>query len=91
MSMDKLEKKLDKLGDALKNVKASIKMPKMSMPKPPSSPKMPGVAPKTQKDPEKVAQQIKDPDIKDQVMDSADKIKESMSTSKFGQWSIKSK
>lgn len=90
--MESLEKKLNQIKNMFKDVKASIKTPKISTPKPPGqSLKMPGVAPKTQKDPTKMAEQIKDPDIKDQVMDSAKDIKETMSTSKLGQWSIKSK
>jgi len=87
--MEPLEKKLNKIKNMFSDIKASIQMP--AMPKPPAASKTSGVAPKTQKDPTKVAEQIKDPDTKDQVMDSAKKIKESMTTSKLGQWSIKNK
>ena len=84
--MSRLNKKLDRLSDLLKQFNASIKTPKVGGIKPPSIPKVPGVAPKTQKDPVKIAEQITNPDIKDQVMDQAKTIKEAMRISKSGQW-----
>lgn len=86
--MDKLEKKLNRLSGALKDVQASIKMPKTSTPKPPEQPKMPGAAPKSKKDPVKMAEQIKNPDLKPQAMDAAKETKESLKISKNGQWSL---
>lgn len=86
--MSRLNKKLDNLSSLLKQFNASIKMPKIGGIKPPSVPKAPGVAPKTQKDPVKAAEQIKNPDIKDMVMDQAKTIKESLKIAKNGQWQI---
>ena len=92
--MESLEKKLNAIKSGLGQFKASLSMPKMSTPKASQSqPKMPGVAPQTQKDPVKMAEQLQGESKKDknQVMDQANKIKEAMSVSKLGQWSIKSK
>jgi len=88
-----LFKKLDTLEDLLKQFNASIKQPKMASvkaPKPPSH-KLPGNPAKSQKDPVKMAQQVQDKGtgVKPIVMDAARTLKETMSTSKNGQWSLK--
>lgn len=92
MSMESLEKKLKQLTGALNDVRASIKMPKMNIPKPkePSN-KLPGNPSKSKKDPVKVAEQIKNGDLKPQIMDQAKEVKESLKVSKSGQWSLQSK
>jgi len=81
--MDNFFKKLDELSDLLKQFNASIKLPKLDagMPKPPkmAGTKIPGMAPKSQKDPTKVAQQLKNPDLKP---------KAKISFAKNGQWSL---
>lgn len=95
--MSQLDKRLDELSSLLKQFNASIKMPSMQglkkpsgprQPKGPSMPKMPGQAPKNQKDPTKVAEQIKNPDKKDMVMDQAQSLKEALKVTKNGQWQI---
>lgn len=88
MRVDKLEKKLNKLTDMFSDVKASIKMPKISTPKTPDQPKLPGNAPKSKKDPEKMAEQIKNPDLKPKAVEQAKEMKESLKVSKNGQWSL---
>lgn len=81
--MERFFKKLDELSDLFKQFNASIKLPKMDagMPKVPSAggPKMPGVAPTSQKDPKKVAQQLKNPDLKP---------KTKVTMMKSGQWAL---
>ena len=89
--MGNLKKKLDNLSDLLKQFNASIKMP--NGPKPPRAPAGPakpkiGVVPTNKKDPVKVAEQIKNPDMKPQVMDAAKQTREALKVSKFGQWNI---
>lgn len=86
--MDRLEGKLDNLLTLMKQFNASIKMPKPPGIKKPSVPKAPGVAPKMQKDPIKMAEQLKNPDTKDMIMDQAKQIKEALKVTKSGQWSI---
>jgi hypothetical protein len=89
--MGNLKKKLDNLSDLLKQFNASIKMPKG--PKPPrasagpAKPKI-GIAPTNKKDPVKVAEQIKNPDMKPMVMDAAKQTREALKVSKLGQWNI---
>ena len=90
--MSSLFKKLDALGDLLKQFNAAIKQPKMQGVKAsqPALPKLPGVPSGNQKDPMKVAQQIKDAGTgtKEIAVDAAKQLKESYKTSKNGQWSI---
>lgn len=90
--MDDLFKKLDSLEDLLKQFNASIKQPKMAGVKTPQAalPKLPGNPSPSQKDPVKMAQQIKDAGsgAKPIAMDAAKQLKESMKTSKNGQWSL---
>ena len=80
--MDSFFKNIDELSTLLKQFNASIKMPKLGadMPKPPKAPgpKMtPGMAPTSKKDPVKVANQLKNPDLKP-----------SIKIAKNGQWSL---
>lgn len=89
--MDSFFEKLDKLSKALGQFKASIKQPKLEGVKTPKAPKMPGNAPKSKKDPVKVAEQIQNPDLKPMKMDAAKQLKETLKTSKNGQWSLKTK
>ena len=71
--MNKFFTKLEELEALLKNFNASIKMPKMSTPKPPSlpkagvAPKMPGMGPSSKKDPIKVAEQLKNKELKPSI------------------------
>jgi hypothetical protein len=82
--MERFFKKLDELSDLFKQFNASTKLPKLGagmpkMPKP-AIPKMKtGVAPTSQKDPEKVAQQLKNPELKP---------KTKVAMAKSGQWSL---
>lgn len=86
--MDELFKKLDALESLLKNFNASIKMPKMSVPKPPSlpkagaAPKMPGMGPASKKDPAKVAEQLKNKQLKPSIKPQMLKV------DKNGQWKL---
>lgn len=77
--MDKLFKKVEELDTLLKQFQASIRMPKPKMPsnKPPKEAKMPGIAPTSKKDPVKVANQFKNPELKPKI-----KI------ARNGQWSL---
>jgi len=86
--MDELFKKLDALQDLLKNFNASIKMPKMSATKPPSlpkagvAPKIPGMGPSSKKDPVKVAEQLKNKQLKPSIKPQMLKV------DKNGQWKL---
>ena len=85
--MDKLEKKIGQLKSTLSEFKPTIKMP--SVPKPTNAtPKLPGNPSASKKDPIKMAEQIKNPDLKPQAMDQAKEMKESLKVSKNGQWSL---
>lgn len=80
--MDSFFKKLDELSDLLKNFNASIKAPKLGSLKPPTLPKAPAPAipkpgPSSKKDPVKVAEQLKNKELKPKI-----KI------AKNGQWSL---
>lgn len=81
--MERFYKKLDELSDLFKQFNASIKLPKMKSGMPaiskPAVPKLPGVAPTSHKDPDKVAQQLKNPDLKP---------KTKVAMAKSGQWSL---
>lgn len=72
--------------------KAQIKTPQSSV----STPKTPTTTPpkvnntpSSKKNPVKVAEQIKNPDLKPQLMDAAKQMKESLKIAKNGQWSFK--
>ena len=88
--MEPLEKKLQQLTGALNDVRASIKQPSIPKPKT-TTPKIPGTPSQSKKDPIKMAEQIKNPDIKPQIMDSAKEMKEALKVSKSGQWSLNTK
>jgi len=79
--MDELFKKLDALSDLLKNFNASIKMPKMSSPNVPKPDagisKLPTPGPKSKKDPKKIAEQLKNKELKPKIKIAAN-----------GQWSM---
>jgi len=80
--MEKFFKKLNELDDLLKEFKASIATPTISsgMPKPPKvkgETKIPGMTPNSKKDPKKVAEQLKNPDLKPKIK-----------LARNGQWSM---
>jgi len=88
--MDTFFDKLEALEKALKQFNASIKQPKMDGLKIPKSkaPKIPGNPAKSKKDPVKVAEQLKNPDLKPMAMDAAKQHKEALKVSKNGQWKL---
>ena len=83
--MDSLFKKLDELSDLLKKAQAQFN-PSIKMPKPPKAgivpkqPKIPGMTPSSKKDPAKVAQQLKNKELKPKT--------EMTSFNSGGQWSL---
>jgi len=95
--MEKLLKKLQELKEMAK--KATPSLPTLSSPKPPKvgapdpapAPEAPKAgAASSKKDPTKVAEQLKDPGFKNEAMKNAKKIKEGVTVSAKGQWSLKS-
>ena len=64
-------------------------VPEVDAPSPKDAPTAPkaGMS-SSQKDPKKVAEQLKDPKIKDQAMDAAKKLKEKVTVSSSGQWKL---
>lgn len=93
--MEELLKKLEQIKALIKSqeVPPSPKSPKPPAPSVPQMSKQPE-APKagqatSKKDPKKVAEQLKDPGTKDSAMKEAKKIKEGVSFSTSGQWSLK--
>lgn len=92
--MEKLLQKLNKIKELTKSLEIppSPKPPKPPTPDGPESVKKPE-APKagaatSKKDPRKMAEQLQNPDIKDQAMKEAKKLKEGVSFSKSGQWKL---
>lgn len=92
--MDKLEQKLKVIQELIKaqEVPPSPKPPRAPEPtspdamKPPEAPKA-GQA-TSKKDPKKMAEQLKEPDAKNQAMKDAQKLKEGVKFNSGGQWSI---
>ena len=80
--MEKFFKKLEELSTLLKAFNASIKTPKPTVgmpttPKVPGATKIPGMAPNSKKDPKKIAEQLKNAELKPKI-----KI------ARNGQWSM---
>lgn len=92
--METLIKKIKQIEEFLKAFKASIKQQKINTPGAPRAPKtmqipkIPGLPSASKKDPVKVAEQIATPDNKDNVLDAAKQIKETLKISKSGQWEL---
>jgi hypothetical protein len=95
--METLQKKLEQIQDLVKQAAMSIKQPKApSAPEAPTQQQanqpMKPTTPKTKKDPEKVAEQIKNPKIKDEAVQKAKKLKEGIKEKTVfntrGQWKL---
>lgn len=95
--METIHKKLEQIEELVKNLGKPKTFTPVS-PKAPTPPKPPSIddvkppeAPKanqgvSKKDPKKMAEQLKDPDLKDQAMKEAKKLKEGVKFTKSGQW-----
>ena len=83
---------LEKFEAILLKAKQALVNPRLSKPKGPEAPKAPKVekpnfkGPSSKKDPTKVAEQLKDPDIKSQALDDAKQ--ERLKFNKQGQWKL---
>lgn len=90
--MDKLAQKLEELKKAAEKALPSLKSPKPpKSPKPDNAeaPKAPkAAAPSSTKDPEKMAEQLKDKDLKEEAVKEAKKLKEGVKFNSSGQWSM---
>ena len=92
--MEELLKKLKEVQELTKslNIPPSPKPPKPPKPGNPEAVKKPE-APKagaslSNKDPKKMAEQLKEPDLKDQAMKEAKELKEGIRFNKSGQWKL---
>ena len=94
--MDELLKKVQELNTLVKAMKIAPKMPtvspkapKISKPDMPSQQhEVPNSGPTSQKDPVKVAEQIKDGKIRENNIKTAKKNKGKLNMNKLGQWSL---
>ena len=97
MYMDKLISKFNEIQELAKSVMASLKQPKPPIaPQAPQNPQdtgpMKANTPKSNKDPKKIAEQISNPELKNEAMDQAKKLKEGIrekvTFNPNGQWKL---
>lgn len=94
--------KIDQIEELIKNNflpspkgPKKVKAPGMDVQQPMQQPQM-QEAPKagtnlSQKDPTKVAEQMQNPDLKDNAKKQAEKMKEGITVNKLGQWNLNTK